>query len=179
MDLFRALAIARIGLGLATLFNTLEMYKTLSRVVDTTIAIPFIESLPAPTEAGVWLVTGLGAVAGLALTVGWYARPAAVLATVVSAWIFLWDQQTYSSHRTLALLLIAMLCFTACDRVWALRPRTEGRTATWAPLLMLTQLSVCYLFAGLSKVNSVFLTGRQFDHWLWLDLPAELDMALA
>src|SRR5690606_31301676 len=118
-------------------------------------------------------------VAGLALTLGWYARPAAALATAVSAWIFLWDQQTYSSHRTLAFLLIAMLCFTACDRVWALRPQPEGRTATWVPLLMMTQVSVCYLFAGLSKVNSTFLTGRQFDYWLWLGLPAELDMAMA
>lgn len=179
MDLFRALAIARIGLGLATLITTWEMYGTLSRVVDTTIALPYFAALPSPTTTGVWVVTALCALAGSAMTVGWYARSAAVAVTALSAWIFVWDQQTYSSHRVLALLLIAMLCFTACDRVWALRPQPDGRTATWVPLLMMSQLSVCYLFAGLSKVNPVFPAGRQFDYWLWLPLPSQLDMALA
>lgn len=178
-DLPRALAVARIGLGAATVLNAREVHVTLSQAIDTDLYLPFFASLPSPNTAGLWVATCLGVATGLALILGWYARPAAVLATVVSGWAFLWDQQTYSSHRILALTLVLMLSFTACDRMWSLRPRPMTRSTPWVPLLMMSQLSVCYLFAGLSKVNGIFLSGRPFDVWLWMELPDVLAMSIA
>ncbi len=44
---------------------------------------------------------------------------------------------------------------------------------------MLTQVTVLYLFAGLSKINPVFLSGRPLQGWLWLDLPDWIFPALS
>lgn len=175
----RATALARIGLGLACLVNVQEMHVLLTRIAGGGLAMPVLDGLPAPSTWSVWLVTALGAVAGLALVVGWRPGPAALALTGLSLGIFLWDQQTYSNHRFLALVLVLLLALARSDRAWALRRSGAPAPPPWPRFLMMTQLSVCYLFAGLSKINPVFPGGRQFDTWLRVDLPATLDMSMA
>ena len=36
---------------------------------------------------------------------------------------------------------------------------------------MMSQLSVCYLFAALSKMNLVFISGVPLSIWVWIELP--------
>lgn len=174
-----AVALARIGLGLATMLNAYEMHRLLTGLAEGRLRIPLVEAIPAPTHPTVWATTVLAMAAGVALVLGWRPAAAASLATVVSAWCLVWDQQTYSNHRILALVLVGLLVFAHSDRAWAVRPRPGLTPAPWVQLLMMTQLSVCYLFAGLSKMNPVFPSGYAFDIWLWLDLPHALDMAIA
>ena len=57
------------------------------------------------------------------------------------------------------------------DRL-VVRPVPGRPSVVWWPqLLMMTQLSVCYLFSALSKVNAVFLSGVPLSTWVWIDLP--------
>lgn len=174
-----ALALARIGLGLATILNAYEMHRLLTGLAEGRLRIPLFEALPAPTHVTVWAVTLLATAAGAALVLGWRPAAAAGLATAVSVWCLVWDQQTYSNHRILALVLVVLLAFARSDRAWAVRPSAGPPSSPWVQLLMMTQLSVCYLFAGLSKMNPVFPSGYPFDTWLWLDLPHALDMTIA
>lgn len=179
LDTPEAVALARIGLGLATMLNAYEMHRLLTGLADGRLRIPVFEAIPAPTQTTVWATTLLAAVAGVALVLGWRPAEAAALASVVSVWCLVWDQQTYSNHRILALVLVGLLAFARSDRAWAVRPRHGPPSSPWVQLLMMTELSVCYLFAGLSKMNPVFPSGYAFDAWLWLDLPHALDMAVA
>lgn len=175
----RAVALARMGLGLAALLNVREAHVLLMRIADGALRMPVVEQFPAPQPWAIWLVTVVGGGAALALLTGWRTGPAALVLVATNLWVLGSDQQTYSSHRLLALLLLLLLAFTRSDRECALRPSAKQAPAPWPRLLMMTQLSVCYLFAGLSKIHPVFPGGGPFDVWLRVDLPATLDMSMA
>lgn len=176
----RPVAVARIGLGIATILNTWEMYRLLGRIAAGALRMPLLGWLPAPTGLLVqaYLVVAVGA--GLALLAGWWAAGAAAVTTVLNVVVFIWDEQTYSSHRLLAMLLVAYLAFARSDAFWAVRPvRAPVRRSP--QLLMMTQVSVVYLFAGLSKLSPLFLSGVPLSKWVWLPLPwwAFTGMAMA
>jgi hypothetical protein len=88
-------------------------------------------------------------------------------------WSFAWDQQTYSNHRVLVMLLVAYLIFAQSDAVWSVRKRPDALVTVrwWPQLLLMTQVSACYLYAALNKINPVFLDGDLFVAWLRWPLP--------
>ncbi|MHA7263312.1 HTTM domain-containing protein [Arthrobacter sp. TMN-37] len=184
----RPIALARIGLGIATLLNTGEMFALLRSVADGRLALPVHGAIPSPTSGGVLLYTVLAGAAAVALILGWRASGAAALSTALNIWVFLWDQQTYSGHRFLATLLVAYLIFARSDRALSLprwfRSRVAassapeppagsqpGQVPWWPQLLMMTQLSVCYFFAAVSKLNTEYLSGAPLAQWIWLPMP--------
>lgn len=172
----RAAAVARIGLGVGLLLTTVETYRVLWQVADgSAVAMPWVSGLPAPTVALVLGHTLLSVLCAAGVLLGfrlpWTAAASALLAGVV----MVWEQQTYSSHRTLFVLLAVYLAFSRADATWAVRPRVRaGSVPFWPLALMLSQVSVCYLFGALSKVNPVFLSGGVLEHAMWLHVPDAL-----
>lgn len=171
----RPIAVVRIGLGLALVSNALESWVILHRVEER-MRIPVVGWMPAPTGSAIDVFVVLAVLAGVAVTVGFFVAGAAAVSTLLGTWVFLWDQQMYSNHRVLITLLVAYLVFAESDTRWALRHRTEGiATVRWWPqLLMMTQLSTCYFFAAVSKINPEFLPGDLFATWLRWPLPDRL-----
>ncbi|GAA1769975.1 HTTM domain-containing protein [Agromyces humatus] len=171
----RPIAVARIGIGIATVFNAVEAFEILQRIASGRLAVPIFEGMPILTTA--WLVVGLllAVAAGIAVTFGFMTSPAAAISVVLSATVLLWDQQAYSSHRWLATLLLVYLVFAQSGTTWSVRPsRTRTSVVWWPQLLMMSQLSVLYLFSALSKMNLPFISGKPLSTWVWLDLPWQL-----
>jgi hypothetical protein len=110
--------------------------------------------------------------AAVAVTVGWNTEKAAIISVLLGIAILVWDQQTYSSHRLLATLLMAYLVFAKAGTAWSIRP-VPGRPSVpwWPQLLMMSQLSVLYFFSGLSKINVWFISGVPLSTWVWIELP--------
>lgn len=169
----RAVAVARIGLGVATILNAFEMHSLLGRIAAGRFPMPVFSWAPTPSGVTVTAYLVLAVAAGVAIAVGYRVALAAVLSTALSVGAFLWDQQTYSSHRWLALLLIAYLIFARSDTAWSVSHRGQPAAPVpwWPRLLMMTQVSVCYLFAALSKINPNFLTGHPLHGWIRWELP--------
>ena len=166
----RPVAVARIGLGVATIANSVEMFVLLRGIAEGKLALPVHALIPSPTPAAVQLYLVAAVTAGLALTLGWRTSAAAVATVALNVGVFLWDQQTYSSHRLLGTLLVAYLVFARSDAAWSLSSR-GGPVPWWPQLLMMSQVSVCYFFAAVSKVNVVFLSGAPLSLWVWVPLP--------
>ncbi|CCG02928.1 HTTM domain-containing protein [Blastococcus saxobsidens] len=166
----RPIAAARAGLGVVTVANSVEGFVLLREVAGGKLGLPVHALIPAPTSPLVHVYLVVAVVAGLALTVGWRTATAASVTTALNVGVLLWDQQTYSSHRLLATLLVAYLVFAESDRAWSLSPR-GGLAPWWPQLLMMTQLSVCYFFAAVSKISVVFLSGAPLSLWVWAPLP--------
>ncbi|WP_239579292.1 HTTM domain-containing protein [Microlunatus panaciterrae] len=178
----RPVAAVRIGVGLATVINVLEMSVLLSAIANGKVALPVMSWIARPTEPVIMIYLVVGVAAGLALSVGYRASAAALISVLANVGVFLWDQQTYSSHRFLATLLLAYLVFARSDRVWSLGRRHRDGAATvpwWPQLLIMTQLSVLYFFAALSKINPVFLSGRALKSWVRWPLPDQVFPLLA
>lgn len=166
----RPIAVARVGLGVATIMNAAEIFALLSQIASGKLAMPVFPGTPHPSMTSVYVYVVVAVLAGTAITIGWHASRAAVASTLISVFVFFWDQQTYSSHRLLATLLVGYLIFACSDAKWSLRQR-ERFVPWWPQLLMMTQLSVCYLFAAVSKINGVFIFGGPLAHWIGLPLP--------
>lgn len=174
----RAAAVARIGLGLAGLLNAAEGWTLLTRIADGRLAIPVVDAGPPVQTWSVVALTAVAMLSALAVVLGWRTRAAALVLAGTDVLILLWDQQTYSSHRLLSTILLVLLAFAGSDRTWAVQ-RSEAEASPWPRLLMMSQLSVCYLFAALSKLNVTFLSGAPLHAWLRWDLPVLLTFAMA
>jgi Vitamin K-dependent gamma-carboxylase len=166
----RPIAVARMGLGIATILNAVEMFVLLGQIASGKVAMPVIPGAPQPSMTAVYVYVVLAVLAGAAITVGWHASRAAFVSTLLSFLVFFWDQQTYSSHRLLATLLVCYLIFACSDAKWAVR-RQERPVPWWPQLLMMTQLSVCYFFAAVSKINGAFIYGGPLANWIWVPFP--------
>lgn len=177
----RPMAAARIGVGLASLVIATELWVTLYRAGGAWMAAPVFSWLPVVTEgrATAWFVLMLAA--GQALTYGWCSRAAAATVSALVAGALLWDQQVYSSHVLLLCLLCAYMSLGRPGAAWGLdaRGRPRGAVPFWPQLLMMTQLSVLYFFAAVSKVNGVFLGGAVLESSMRLALPDAVFRALA
>lgn len=178
---FRALAAARIGLGIAICLNALENSAILMRVADGRITMPVTDHMPAPTATLALTYLTATLVAGVTVTLGLFTRFFAAIAAVLQMFALLWDQQVYTHHAWLITLLTLLLVLSTCDRAWAVGASSRQRTAgtPWAPLLIMSLLSICYLFAGLSKINGEFLSGEHFQQWLRWPLSDSLNLTIA
>jgi hypothetical protein len=169
----RPLALARIGVGVTTLLNFVNTYGSLLHVADGKIAMPLWSGLPEVTETSAAVLTGVAVLACVAVILGLGTRPAAAVIAVATWLAFGWEQQTYSNHMMLGAWLALWLVFSRADAVWSLRSRIEGQHAVELAdqVLLMTQLSVCYLFAALVKLNAGFLSGDELRTFVGLDLP--------
>lgn len=169
----RPVALARIGLGLAGLINTVELYVVLGGIAGGRLARPFFHWVPPVTPDAALLLMAIGVTATVAIITGVGTSAGAAVYSVTTATALLWDQQTYSSHQVLLLLLTTYLVFARSDRAYSLARRTGPRPGVpwWPQLLMMTQLSALYFFAGVSKINHEFLSGGPLSGWVRFSLP--------
>lgn len=177
----RPVAIARIGLALAAMINTLELFVILMGLAAGKLAMPLFDWVPPVTSQIPLIFLSICIVATVALALGVAPQIAAAVYSVTAATVMLWDQQTYSSHQILVILLMAYLAFTRSDRAYSIvrRPGPREHVPWWPQLLMMTQLTSLYLFAGLSKINPEFLSGEPLSGWIDLPLPEWVFQPLA
>jgi len=159
----RALGILRITVGITAVLKALEIAPVLARFDDpSTLRIPYIDGAPAIVDIGSVpiLVLWIGA-AGL-FAVGAWTPIAGIVLTMLLAAIVFGDQQLYSNHLYLLLLLVALLTVAragAAISADARLGRGSERVPGWPLDLIRIQVSIVYAFAALSKVNAVYLSG--------------------
>lgn len=178
----RPVAVSRVMLGVALLLVSLEQFVALSRIADGALAYPFFSWVPAPTLTLAVAVLTLGWLTGFCLVLGLLPEMMAGAGAGLLLLTLMWDQQLYSSHVTLLTILLVLLARAQSDRRWGVSSRRyEGPLGApwWPQLLMMTQVSVVYLFAGLSKAQPTFLSGQPLSGWMWLSLPQMAYMILA
>lgn len=170
----RPIALTRIMLGAALFLVSLEQSLALSRIADGAFAYPFVPWAPRPSAGLAIGALIIGWIAATCLAIGLVPDIMAATGAGVCLLTLLWDQQLYSSHVTLLTIQLVLLACAQSDRRWGVsgrRYRDSIGVPWWPQFLMMTQVSVVYLFAGLSKVQPTFLSGRPLSEWMWLSLP--------
>jgi vitamin K-dependent gamma-carboxylase-like protein len=159
----RPLGLARIVIGLAALVALAQAWAVMVAASGPRLDLPISSALPelTPQRAGLLVVPGL--VAAVLLTLGLFSRVAALAVAASVGAVFAWEQQTYSSHSMLIGWLAVWLAFARPDAAWSWRARERGRAQVRLrdQLPLMTQLSVCYLFAAVAKLNPGFLSGDE------------------
>ena len=127
-----------------------------------------LPDLSAPVVYGLYAAT-IGA--GLAVAAGWHYRAAATVLCGGCWGLFLLDSTTYINHHYLFCLVAGLLLVLPAHRAASLDVRA-GRVApaaavsAWTRYLLLGQLGLVYIFAGLAKLNSDWLAARPLTIWL-------------
>jgi predicted DCC family thiol-disulfide oxidoreductase YuxK len=159
----RPLALARIGIALAVLTELPNTAKVLLQLDDPGIMrAPFVPWTPAVTDGLAWILIGLWGATALAVLVGWRTRWAAAALCLTLASVVLLDQQLYSNHLYLMVLLSGLLVFADSGAALSLDARRSGErdeVASWPVWLLQVQVSIVYVFAALAKLNPDFLSG--------------------
>lgn len=177
----RLLAVCRVLLGVAVMLNAIEISGVLTRVAGGSLAVPGPLGVPV-TATGVEAWTLAALLAGGFVAVGAMTPLAALTASGTCLLAMLWDHQAYTNHFWLTTLLLVPLAFAHSDAQWSVRAVAKGRLDTVpAPpvLLKVTQLSICYAFAALSKVNPWWFAGDELRWSLRFELPAAIYIPLA
>lgn len=149
----RSIVLLRVVIGLVSIFRGIEEWRVMLRVFRPGIVrfpmfdfLPVIGSRAAMGLLVVWLVSAF------AFTIGaWVRISGLLLAATMGATLFI-DQQLYFSHLYLLALIVLLIALAA--------PENRSETVLYWPILLLKlQLSIVYLFAALSKMNSQYLSG--------------------
>jgi len=167
--------------GVAAILKGLERAPVLDRLTDPGILrIPYIPGQPSvvslPTELVILVWLGLGT----AFTLGAFTTASGIALCVALAVVLLSDQQLYSNHLYLLIWLVGLLTIARSGAAFSVdRWRGRGRTSipAWPIALIQLQVVVLYLFAGLSKINLMYLAGSvvavSLRHEGPLAIPAE------
>jgi vitamin K-dependent gamma-carboxylase len=176
----QSIAIARIVFGAIA---TLSMFRILTRgwITDlyagpaTHFSYPGFGWVRPPTEAVLTALVIVVGLAGVAIAVGWYYRPALAVFLVGFVWIELIDVTTYLNHYWFVTLLGVLLLFAPANGALSLRPGDSPEAHPGWVWLLRSQVAVVYVFAGLAKLSSDWLF-HALPLRLWL--PARSDMAV-
>ena len=180
----RAVATARVGVGAAFLLKGVFLALELPALVGPGFAaLPRWQIPPPPGPASVPVLGAVWIAASALVCMGRLARPAAAAVSALAAWLLASDLRFYSNHLVLIALLALLLATSRCDAALvagrAQRDASEADIPAWPAELLKVQISIVYLFAGLSKLNSSFLAGEPLLQELRREPLRGLDQAAA
>lgn len=159
----QAAGVARVAVGAAAILKTVERAPILERLSDPAVlhvpyfaGQPSVSSVPSELVLAAWVLLATAFMLGLATRLS-----GSALAILLTA-VLLSDQQLYSNHLYLLILLVGLLTMADSGSslsLDAVRGGTRQVIPVWPLTLIRLQVSIVYLFAGLSKVNAGYLSG--------------------
>jgi hypothetical protein len=159
----RPIAVVRILVGLAAIGNAFEQWAALNRLLaPLVVKMPYLPWLPYPPAAAVPALIGAWLIAALLFMVGFRTRVAGGILVALLAYVLLLDQQLYSNHLYLNVLVVLLVTVADSGARYSLDAHYTGRRdriAEWPLLLLKIQVSIVYFFAALTKVNRSYLSG--------------------
>jgi hypothetical protein len=172
-------AIARVIVGVASLAGAVEAAHLLSHLLaPAVLRLPYTPGLPDPPPAAVPALIAAWSAAAVAFTLGWRTHAAGAVLAATMGYALLLDQQSYSNHQYLLVVVVVLLTLADCGAaasVDAWRGRGRPVVPAWPVLLLKLQLTVVYGFTALAKLNLVYLSGALLAGGLrtggWLPVP--------
>jgi predicted DCC family thiol-disulfide oxidoreductase YuxK len=169
----RIAAVMRWGMGIAVgleLISVLPHLLVLTR--EDVLRTPWVgPAVPLETvfAAGLAIVA---AVSLLAFAIGAFTTLAGIILVASLGAIMAVDQQLYSNHLYLMVLMVGLLVTARPGGALSVDAWRHGEEASAPalPLLLIRfQVSIVYLFAALSKINPDFLSGTVLNSYLRAD----------
>ena len=164
----RPLALTRIGVGLASLFEALQRLPLVDAAFDRA-RFHLSYGLPALPPELAWLPFAAWLIGSIGLVLGFRARASACLAVFGHGLFFFADRQHFTNHGYLILLLVVLVALADSAADLSLDARRRGVRSDverWPAELLRIQLGLVYFFAGVSKLNPDWLSGAFLEFLL-------------
>ncbi len=169
----------RIAIGLCTFAVVWEVWRSLSRILNPMVVeLPYFSWLPRLSAAALPVYGTLFMFAAFAFTIGLMTRWAGVILTCLSAYALLLDQQTYSNHLYLFVLILLLLTIADSGADLSVDALSSGKrrsVVAWPIWLLKIQVSLVYGFSAVVKLTPQFLSGEMLSQTLrtngWIVFP--------
>lgn len=130
----------------------------------TYMGFAWIKQFPLSVSTQYWMVYAQGIFA-LMIFWGCFYRLAMIAFTLSFTIIFLQDASYYLNHHYLVILISVLMCIVPANKVWSIDSflKHDARNKTipyWALLILLLQVDIVYIYAGLVKINADWLFGQ-------------------
>lgn len=159
----RPVAVARIGVALAILLQARNSADVLLHLAEpSVIRTPYFSWMVSPSAPLVSVLLAVWVLAALSLLVGFRTRLAGTLLTAALAGALLLDQQLYSNHLYLMVLVVGLLTIAdsgAALSIDAMTGHQRPMVPAWPVFLLRAQVSLVYGFAALAKLNPDSVSG--------------------
>lgn len=164
----RPLAAARIITALVAVGFALEWGRTLSRASSGNyLALPVVEGWPTVAPSFVAALLGVSLAASIAMAIGLGGRLPAILVALVAGVVLFADEQTYSNHLVLLMMMALWLGLSDAHRAWRLsKIRASGMVPYWPAFLIKVLISSLYAWTAVSKINPQYLSGEVLGTYL-------------
>jgi hypothetical protein len=174
----RPLAAARILVGLVSLGFTFEWSRVLVRAASGNyLTLSVIDGWPAPSSELVLALFGLSLCASIAMVLGMAGRVPAMIVAMTTATVLLLDQQTYSNHLVLLMMLSLFLGLSGSAQAWSVsRSPRQAEIPYWPAFLIKSQISILYAWTAIAKINPQYLSGEVLGTFMqpWVAVPEGL-----
>lgn len=113
----------------------------------------------------------LNVLLGIFVTIGLFYRLSAFLLFLGMTSAFLMEKSVYINHTYLYCLTVFLMLFLPANKAWSVDVKRnpsirQSSVPVWTIWILLFQISVVYIFAGLAKVNADWLAGKPMMYWL-------------
>ncbi|WP_419810585.1 HTTM domain-containing protein [Bacterioplanoides sp.] len=170
-----ALAVFRIGFGLILLLDMIrygfhldiERYYQEPDFLFYYWNLDWIQPLSSSGMQGLY---ALLAVASLGVTLGMFYRASLLVFIAGFSYTFLLDESRYLNHFYMVWLFAVLMLFMPANRIWSIdswrQPSTNQSVPAWCYWLLIFQLEVILIYAGLVKLNPDWLALEPLRTWL-------------
>lgn len=173
-----SLAVFRIAFGALLLWDVVEFF------LNDWIGFMYIrpgfhftyygfEWVTPLAGAGMYLVFAVLGLLAFLVMIGLFYRVAITLFLILFTYVFLLDQTEYLNHFYFVILLNILLVFVPANRVYALDaviwPRDPGVSRcvyAWHVWIVVVQMEIMLVFAGIVKINPDWLALQPLSMWL-------------
>ena len=150
----RPLALVRIGIGLAVATKGIDWVARLPPIATHQLGAGPSSAILASVVIGMWGLAALG------LITGWFARPAALVVSLMALGLAVFDIRLYNQHLYLLASLCVPLSLSQCDRDLVFRRAPPVvMVPRWPALVLMAQMSFVYGLGAIAKTSVDFVSG--------------------
>lgn len=156
------LALTRMLIGVAALIKGATFLpRLLSLSHPDALVVPVFDWMPHPDRALLIVISIAWLAAAGLFMLGWRVGISGSALALAVAFTLVLDHQTYSNHLYLLAWMTVLTTLADAGASHAFPRSDEERPVPfWGPLLIMTQVSVVYFFAALTKLTESFLSGQ-------------------
>lgn len=171
-----SLAVFRIMFGALLLFESVNYglflcLDCMYRDTELLFNYPGFEWVVLPPGLGLELLFLIMGFAAFCVMIGYHYRLASIVMFLCFSYHFLLDRAQYLNHFYLALLFAAILMVVPANRYWSVDARrhpdwASDKIPVWPLVLLIAQLEITLLYAGLVKINLDWLQLEPMRMWM-------------
>ncbi len=170
-----SLAVFRIGFGALLVFDSINQFFLClpCKYLQPSFLFKyrFFEWIEPWPGIGLYVHWSVLTIAAIAVMLGYHYRLALFIFTVGFSYAFLLDEALYLNHYYMVILFCIIMLFLPANTYWSLDARRKASLASntiprWAIVVLIIQLEIILLYAGLVKLNPDWLNLQPLRMWM-------------